>query len=101
MDTQNSLTRFAYAALPANSLCQLARRAFEAAALSLMLIALSAGHRAGAAEPWPFVPLPPKADVQWVAQSMRVNGVPTRIMQFQSRASRTEIVAYYQSYWSG
>jgi hypothetical protein len=101
MDTQNSLTRCARAALPANSLFHAARRAFEAAALSLILIALSVGHRAGAAEPWPFVPLPPKADVQWVAQSMRVNGVPTRVMQFQSRASRAEVAEYYRAYWSG
>ena len=77
------------------------RRLFETFAVTTVLVVLSGTHRASASEPWPELPLPPKAAVQWVAQSMRVNGVPTRIMQFQSRASRTEIVAYYQSYWSG
>jgi len=80
---------------------RLVRHAFEAAAVSALLIVLCSPPRALAAEPWPEVPLPPKADVQWVAQSMRVNGVPTRVMQFRSSASRSEIVEYYRSYWTG
>jgi hypothetical protein len=101
MDTRDSLTPAASAALPASCLFGLARRVFEAAALSSILIVLSLSGRAQAAEPWPFVPLPPKADVQWVAQSMRVNGVPTRVMQFQSRASRAEVADFYRAYWTG
>jgi len=66
-----------------------------------LLIALSLAGRTWAALPWPELPLPPKAAEQWIAQSMRVDGVPTRVMQFQSRASREEIVAFYKSYWSG
>jgi len=38
--------------------------------------------------------------VQWIAPSMRVNGVPTRVMQFQSRISRSEVVDYYRAQWS-
>jgi len=56
---------------------------------------------ARASQDWPELPLPPKADVQWIAQSMRVSGVPTRVLQFQSRASRTEIIEYYRAYWTG
>jgi hypothetical protein len=85
---------------PAAVLRRLARHAFEAAALTALLL-LSTPPRAWAVEPWPELPLPPKADVQWVAQSMRVNGVPTRVLQFQSRASRAEIANYYRSYWTG
>jgi hypothetical protein len=66
-----------------------------------MLTVLSGPGRTWAAEPWPEMPMPPKAKVQWIAQSMRVNGVPTRVMQFQSRASRQEVIAYYAAYWSG
>ena len=66
-----------------------------------ILTVLAASGRAWAIEPWPEIPLPPKADVQWVAQSMRVNGVPTRVMQFQSRTNRGEITEYYRAYWSG
>jgi hypothetical protein len=66
-----------------------------------MLFALLAAGGAWGAEPWPEMPSPPKSKVEWVADSMRVNGVPTRVMQFQSQAGRTEIVEYYRAYWSG
>ncbi|HUI60948.1 MAG TPA: hypothetical protein VLX90_12025 [Steroidobacteraceae bacterium] len=54
-----------------------------------------------ASEPWPEIPSPPKARVEWVGDNMRVNGVPTRIMEFQSKSSRDEIVEYYRAYWTG
>jgi hypothetical protein len=57
--------------------------------------------RAVAAEPWPEIPSPPKARVEWVADNMRINGVPTRVLQFQSQAARAVVVDYYRSYWSG
>ena len=69
--------------------------------LRAVSIALLAVGNAQATENWPELPLPPKADVQWVAQSMRVNGIPTRVLQFQSRASRAEIVEYYRAHWTG
>ncbi len=69
--------------------------------LSAASIALLAARSALASEDWPELPLPPKADVQWIAQSMRVSGIPTRVLQFQSRASRAEIVEYYRAYWTG
>jgi hypothetical protein len=64
------------------------------------MLLIVVGH-AGAAENWPDIPMPPKSATQWIAENMRVNGSPTRIMQFQSQASRQEVVAYYRSYWSG
>src|SRR6516225_4749256 len=76
------------------------RHLLEVAVLTALLL-LSIAPRAWAVEPWPALPLPPKAEVQWVAQSMRVNGVPTRVLQFQSRASRAEVANYYRSYWTG
>jgi len=54
-----------------------------------------------AAESWPDIASPPKAKVQWVGDRMRIDGVPTRILQFQSSVSRTEVVEYYRAYWSG
>jgi len=71
------------------------------ALLLLLSSALFAACGARAAEPWPQIPSPPRARVQWVGDNMRVNGVPTRIQQFQSRAGRTEVVEYYREYWSG
>ena len=76
-------------------------RAVRRLALALgLLLALPALH-AQDATPWPEVPEPPHAAVQWVADSLRIDNVPTRIQQFQSSASRTEVVAYYRAYWSG
>jgi len=71
--------------------------------LSAVLIAMFAATsaRAAASEPWPEVPLPPKAHVEWVGDSLRLNGVPMRVMRFASRASRAEIVEYYRAFWSG
>ncbi len=71
--------------------------------LALLLLLSSSLLAAGAraAEPWPEVASPPRARVQWVGDNLRVNGVPTRIQQFQSRAGRAEVVEYYREYWSG
>ena len=100
--SSQSRTRYAVAAAsPTAAPLRLLRHAFEAAAVSAILIVLATAPRAWAVEPWPELPLPPKADVQWIAQSMRVNGVPTRVLQFQSRASRAEVVNYYRAYWTG
>jgi hypothetical protein len=65
------------------------------------LFALLVVVGARGAEPWPEIPSPPKARVEWVSDNMRVNGVPTRVMQFESTADRTEIVEYYRAFWSG
>jgi hypothetical protein len=66
-----------------------------------LFFALSAIGSAVAGESWPEIPSPPKANVEWIGDSMRVNGVPTRVMQFNSRVSRGEVVEYYRAYWSG
>src|SRR5580704_7279512 len=72
---------------------------FSALLAAVLLFATSA--RALGSELWPELPLPPKAKVEWVGDSMRVNGVPMRVMHFESRAGRSEIVEYYRAYWSG
>jgi len=69
--------------------------------IALLLLCFVLPYRAFAGETWPELPMPPKAKVQWVAQHMRVNGAPTRVMQFQSQASREEVVDYYRAHWSG
>ena len=69
--------------------------------IAAALLAIVACAQASADESWPDVPLPPKSNTQWIAQSERVNGVPTRVMQFQSSEGRAGIVQYYNSYWSG
>jgi hypothetical protein len=70
------------------------------AILGALLTLLFVQGRAAAVQAWPEMPKPPKGDMQWIAQSMRLNGVPTRVMQYQSPMSRSELVAYYRSHWA-
>lgn len=67
----------------------------------VLALLLGGASHAQTSTPWPEVPLPPHAKVEWVAQDMKVNGIPMRVMHFDSTASRSEIVAYYTSHWSG
>ncbi|MES2889442.1 MAG: hypothetical protein V4739_15720 [Pseudomonadota bacterium] len=57
----------------------------------------AAGARGAA---WPEMPTVPKARVAWVAQEVRINGVPARIARFESDASVQEVLAHYQAHWS-
>jgi hypothetical protein len=70
-------------------------------AAALIAVCAAVGVLAAGSEPWPEVPVPPKAHAEWVGDSLRVNGVPMRVMRFASGASRAEIVEYYRAYWSG
>ena len=101
MRTRTNTSWSSPAAWCASVMLRFAGRALEACAVGTVLTVLAGPGHALAVEPWPEMPLPPKANVQWVAQSMRVNGVPTRVMQFQSSVGRAEIVAYYRAHWSG
>ena len=78
-----------------------ARHPLQALVLAALLILLSGSGRVFASESWPTLPMPPKASVKWIAQNMRVNGVPTRVLGFQSRVGRAEMVEYYKAHWSG
>jgi hypothetical protein len=66
-----------------------------------LALALLGAARAQTSEPWPEVPLPPHAKVEWVADQMKVDGIPMRVMRFESTARRSEVVAYYTAHWSG
>lgn len=50
-------------------------------------------------EPWPQIPEPPKSKVEWVSPDMRINGIPTQLLTFDSTVSLEEVVAYYQAHW--
>jgi hypothetical protein len=62
---------------------------------------LAGAARAETSVPWPTLPLPPHSNVEWVADRMKVNGIPMRVMRFESTVSRSEIVAFYTAHWSG
>lgn len=48
---------------------------------------------------WPQVEPPPQAQVSWVAENMRYNGVPMRIQQFESTSSAEAVLEFYRARW--
>lgn len=66
-----------------------------------LLPAMLAGLWAGpAAAVWPALEEPPRARAEWVAQDSRINGVPTRILRFDSELPVREVLAYYERQWA-
>lgn len=66
-----------------------------------LLLAMLAGLWAGpAAAAWPTLEEPPRARAEWVAQDSRINGVPTRILRFDSELPVREVLAYYERQWA-
>lgn len=45
----------------------------------------------------PDVPAPPQGEVQWVARSMRMNGLPMTLKTFQSRLDPEQVFNHYES----
>ncbi len=48
---------------------------------------------------FPEVPAPPSGEAQWVAKSMRLNGLPMTLKSFHSRMNPDAVLHYYDS-WS-
>jgi hypothetical protein len=46
------------------------------------------------------MPVPPRAQVEWVARDATVNGLPARIEQFESELSVPEVLDYYRARWA-
>lgn len=49
----------------------------------------------------PDVPAPPRGEAQWVARSMKMNGLPMTLKTFQSRLSPHDVVSYYEQHSYG
>jgi hypothetical protein len=54
-----------------------------------------------AADTWPEVPPPPRAQLEWVAQDAVVNGLPSRIERFESELTAEEVLGFYRTRWGG
>jgi hypothetical protein len=66
-------------------------------------VALAAAFLASAAAegaPWPDMPAPPRAQIEWVAQDAVVDGLPSRIERFDSELSVAEVLDYYRTRWA-
>jgi hypothetical protein len=61
-----------------------------------LLAALAAGP-AGAA--WPELEAPPQAQVEWVGEDMRLNGVAMKVQRFEVDAGVRAVIAFYRERW--
>lgn len=57
----------------------------------------NAGALAKVTAALPDVPAPPQGEVQWVARSMRMNGLPMTLKTFQSRLDPEHVLNHYES----
>lgn len=48
---------------------------------------------------WPEVPPVPRARMDWVAQEAWLNGVPARLVRFESAAPVEDVLAHYRAHW--
>ena len=48
---------------------------------------------------WPTVDDPPRSTTEWIAPEIRVNGLPSRILSFESELTPQEILAFYRERW--
>jgi hypothetical protein len=64
----------------------------------LVMNAAHAGSIARAVEKFPDLPAPPQGEMQWVARSMRMNGLPMTIQALYSHSAPDEVVHFYESW---
>ena len=67
------------------------------AVLSCVIGMAHAGVVARATASLPDLPAPPQGAAQWVAPSMRMNGLPMTLKAFESRLEPDAVYAYYES----
>jgi hypothetical protein len=71
-----------------------------AAMLGCLLVTTAhAGGTTRSTERLPELEAPPQGEAQWVAKSMRVNGLPMTLKSFQTRLTPLEVLHHYEG-WS-
>jgi hypothetical protein len=66
-------------------------------ALFLVGAAAHAGALAQQTAKLPDVPAPPQGEAQWIAQSMRMNGLPMTLKAYRCRLAPDDVLEYYES----
>jgi hypothetical protein len=69
--------------------------------ISVWLLVMNAAHAgaiARAVEKFPDLPAPPQGEAQWIARSMRMNGLPMTIQVLYSHSTPDEVVHFYESW---
>ncbi|MFN9707776.1 MAG: hypothetical protein ACK53K_09445 [Burkholderiales bacterium] len=67
--------------------------------LSILLFSVYGWARAASLTPWPEMPPVDKARLEWVAKDVWINGVPTRVQQFEAPHRPEEVLSFYRSLW--
>ena len=52
------------------------------------------------AVPCPEFPIPPIGQAQWVAENMRMNGMPMQIKELTTEQTPQQVIAFYKQRWS-
>ena len=76
---------------------------YRGAWVAVLLLAsnsILAGPIARATSRLPEIPAPPQARVEWIAQSMRMNGLPMTLQRFESSQPVEAMFAHYARWWS-
>lgn len=68
--------------------------------LTLALWLCAARSLAGPIDRLPSVPAPPQAQVEWIAQDMRMNGLAMSLRAFRCPTSTEETLRFYESWWA-
>ncbi|MET0534239.1 MAG: hypothetical protein ABW171_08445 [Steroidobacter sp.] len=69
------------------------------ALLMVSTMATQAGELASLTSRFPEPAPPPNGEAQWVAQSMRMNGLPMTIKAFKTSADVDEVINFYEHWW--
>lgn len=67
------------------------------AAFTLLALPAQAGRSIRTTADLPDLAAPPQGTAQWIARSMRMNGLPMTIKAFESRLSPEAVLAHYES----
>jgi hypothetical protein len=70
-------------------------------ASSVVAAGAHAGEIAALTSRFPEPAAPPNGEAQWVAQSMRMNGLPMTIKAFKTSANVDEVIYFYERWWRG
>jgi len=75
---------------------------FASVSVCMLLIGVTrAGEIAHLTASLPDIDPPPQGQAQWVARSMRLNGLPMTIKSFSTTMSVDDVLNYYEHWWSG
>lgn len=69
-------------------------------AVLLAAVVGTAALAQGKAVPCPEFPVPHVGEVQWVAENMRMNGMPMQIKELTTEQTPQQVLAFYKQRWS-